>query len=555
VGRNRELQVFEYVSYQARRLALVTADHVATSSVVRWVWSGFGETDFGPGLVDFRPNDRDAVHDMMAGRYVMAARLVDTGGASPFSIRDPDPEWSRSLRGFAWLRHFRDLRDPGARSFARTLVLDWIASEGLFDRKGWDLGLTAKRVLNWLRHIDLLGADATPEQSNTIQRALRTQLQSLRVRLPLAISPVDKLLAATALVGAAICERGESLEFEPALLQLNAILGAQIDGDGMHLSRNPATQLLLLVELASVRRSLGAIKSEAGHELTAQVDRMHEALDALTLGSGEPTYANGGGQLPHDVLIAVQANAAARRRRSGVIGGFGVLRDGESVVVADGGQVPPVDFAADAHSGCLGVEFSHGTETIFGNCGPAPSQMADSRDLFRQSVAHSGLTINQDSIDHIGRRGPLAGYLRPMAEPLPPLVKTADHVMTLATDGYAQRFGVRVERRLSLLSGGATFVGQDRLSRVGDATPSGQVSIRFHLAPGIMVRRTSEGLIRLILPNGAVWTFLWEGAALREDDSVRQSAYRGFDRTRQLVLEAEVRDGIELGWIFTKDQP
>ncbi|MNJ01795.1 hypothetical protein D3C73_1615450 [compost metagenome] len=58
---------------------------------------------------------------------------------------------------------------------------------------------------------------------------------------------------------------------------------------------------------------------------------------------------------------------------------------------------------------------------------------------------------------------------------------------------------------------------------------------------------------RLTLPNGEVWSFLWEGATLRQDDSVRQSAYLGFHRTIQLVLEADLAPGVEVGWILTRE--
>jgi uncharacterized heparinase superfamily protein len=51
-----------------------------------------------------------------------------------------------------------------------------------------------------------------------------------------------------------------------------------------------------------------------------------------------------------------------------------------------------------------------------------------------------------------------------------------------------------------------------------------------------------------------VWSFLWEGAQCHEEESVRQSAYVGFHKTRQLVLEAEVAADGEIAWIFTLEQ-
>jgi hypothetical protein len=41
---------------------------------------------------------------------------------------------------------------------------------------------------------------------------------------------------------------------------------------------------------------------------------------------------------------------------------------------------------------------------------------------------------------------------------------------------------------------------------------------------------------------------------MRVEDSVRQSAYFGFHRTRQIVLDVLVGDVHEVSWIFTLDE-
>ncbi|MBN9335341.1 MAG: hypothetical protein J0I64_17905, partial [Devosia sp.] len=159
----------------ARRFGLRLADAVVTSSLTRWTWQGLAEQGYKGELPDFRPADRDAVREMMSGRYLLASKLIETGGTSPFSVDVDFPDWWNNLQSFSWLRHFRDIRDPGEKLFARTLVLDWIGREGKFDPESWSLPLTGQRVLNWLRHLPLLLDGATPDQAKTIQRSLGTQ--------------------------------------------------------------------------------------------------------------------------------------------------------------------------------------------------------------------------------------------------------------------------------------------------------------------------------------------------------------------------------------------
>lgn len=525
--------------HATRRFANGLADTLVTLPILRWTWRGLADDAFAGELPEFRPADRDAVRDMMAGRYLLASKLVETGGASPFSLDVEHLDWWLNLHGFSWLRHFRDVRDTGERRFARTLVLDWIGREGQFQRDTWTPALTAQRVLNWLRHLPLLLEGATPEQGKTIQRVLGAQIQSLKLRGPLARDPADTLFAAIALLGAEQCEQGDKTDVPGKIERLNAVLASQLDADGLHLSRNPRLQLQLLAELVSIRRIAAAAKSEAGNELGAQIDRMHESLDALTLSSGEPVYFNGCGHLPHDVLIAIQSNGPARRRRSMLLGGYGILRDGKTVVIADSGIAPAPGFDGDRHASALAFEFAHGSELVLGSCGPAPSDLPGSKALFRQGIAHSAPTIDAEDAAS--------------APPPTMSLNAADQLLTLTTAGYAKRFGVDIERRITLLAEGTTLVGQDRM--IANGTPSGLLAVRFHLAPGVMVRRNrGEGIVRLVLPNGVVWSFLWEGASFRDEESVRQSAHVGFHKTRQLVLEAEVVADAEIAWILTLEQ-
>src|SRR5690606_29004940 len=212
---------------------------------------------------------------------------------------------------------------------------------------------------------------------------------------------------------------------------LESLLGQQLDSDGLHLSRNPRLQLSLLVELASLRRAVGRHGSPAMAELANRIDRMHEALDALTLSSGEPVYFNVCGQVPHDVLVAVQANGPSASRRSRLLGGYGIVRAGDTVIIGDSGLRPPPGFDGEAHDGALAFEFAHGSELIVGSCGPAPSDLPDSQDLFRQGVAHSSPTIDGE--------GPAGGRSGRAIHATPMTLDTGEHMLTMTSAGYGNR--------------------------------------------------------------------------------------------------------------------
>ena len=538
--------------FLARRTILAAADHLVTNPLVRWTWTGPSNDEVVGALGEFRPTDRETVIEMIAGRYLLASKLVDTHGVSPFAVETEHGDWFDDLHAFGWLRHFRDARSDEERRFARSLALDWIDRHGGFDRVTWAPSLCARRVLNWLRHYTILVDNASMEQAAILSRSLSTQIQSLKLRGTLASDPVDALLAAIALLGVSICGDHPDTEVGRRLRQVHRLLDRQIDDNGLHRTRSARIQLQILIELTTIRQALGRSHEQYANEFADLLESMHRALDAISLGTGEPGYFNGTGQLPHDVIVAVQAQSPARARATGIVGGYGRLISGRSIVVADSGLVPPAEYAASAHAGALAFEFSHGRDLVVCNCGPAPAGLEQSAPLFRQGIAHSAPTINALSAAAVIQGGPLAGRLVPVGRPPEIQADEADHALSLRTHSYEDRFGVTIERRLTLLAEGKTLVGQDKLLH-RRSNVSGACAVRFHLGHQTEVEDAGD-LLRLKLASGAIWTFLWEGAEMKVEDSVRQSAYFGFHRTRQIVLMAHVAETSEISWIFTLDE-
>ncbi|MDB5506964.1 MAG: Heparinase II/III-like [Devosia sp.] len=543
----------EQLGFMMRRAAFGAAEVVVTLPVVRWTWAGLSDDKFTAPLAEIRPSDRDTVREMMAGRYLLAARLVDTGGTSPFAIETQHADWRDELLSFSWLRHFRDARDEGERSLARMLALDWIGREGHFQRRSWAPALCATRVMNWLRHYTLLTDGAPAEQAQRILKVLGRQIQSLKLRGNLTRRPLDAMLTATALLAVALCDELEHKDTERRFAALLHELDTQLDADGLHLSRSPALHLEILAELASLRLTLAARHEGLARDLESRLEPMYRALDALTLGTGELGYFQGTGQVPHDLLVTVQAQGIGRFGRTGQLGGYGVLRSGPAIVIADSGQAQKLAFAEAGHAGAMAFEFSFGNELVIANCGPAPAQLAERQRLFRLGAAHSAPTVNFESAAAIAERGPLTGQLRALGTPPQLIVNDDDCSIIIVEHGFERRFGVTLERRISLLGDGRTLVGQDRMGLSGKSTGE-SLTLRFHLAPGAeVIRDAADEVVRIRLGSGRKWTFLFEGARLRVEESVRQSAHFGLHRTQQLVLEAGISHGAEIAWILTQE--
>ncbi|SFZ86699.1 Uncharacterized conserved protein, heparinase superfamily [Devosia enhydra] len=495
--------------FVARRWLLGTADWAATTPVVRWSWTGPSDADLVGTLGEIRPSDRETVLEMMAGRYLLASKLIDTHGVSPFGMPVGHADWLDDLHSFAWLRHFRDSRTEEERRFATTLAMDWIGRDGRFSRDSWKPSLCARRVLNWIRHYNILVEAARPDQVNAIGRSLSMQIQSLKLRGVLATDPVDALLAAIALAGVAVADERRREELPARLRRVTRLIDQQFCEDGLHRSRSAKIQLMVLMELITIDQALNRHHQAYAHTLSDSIEKMFRAMDAISLGTGEPGYFNGTGQLPHDQIVAVQAQSPTRARTSVALGGFGRLVEGRSIVVADSGLVPEPEFACEAHAGALAFEFSHGRELVVGNCGPAPADLEGDTSIFRQGIAHSAPTINAVSAASIATSGPMTGRLMPVGAAPDLRIDVPEQTLSLVSHGWQDRFGVTVERRLTLMPEGKTLVGQDRFTRGRNGRISGACAIRFHLGQGTEVFEADD-MLQLQLASGMVWSFLWK---------------------------------------------
>src|SRR5690606_6101188 len=117
------------------------------------------------------------------------------------------------------------------------------------------------------------------------------------------------------------------------------------------------------------------------------------------------------------------------------------------------------EYARHMHASALAFEFSHGRDLVVCNCGPTQSDEEEGALLFRQGIAHAAPTINALSAAAIPTRGPLRDRVIRIGRQPEMASEEADHTLVMRTHGYAERFGVILERRLTLLAEGRSLVG------------------------------------------------------------------------------------------------
>ncbi len=540
------------LAFRLRNAWLDLLAGLASSPLLRWAWRSLAAEKFFTRLPELRPADPHSVTEILAGKYLLASRVVETGGVSPFSVEPPDPAWRDELHAFAWLRHFADQPAGPERQFARTLVLDWIGRHGSYDRQIWANPLLAKRLINWLAHYDLIALVAPERERRIIDRSIAAQGHALARLGRFDADPVGALFAAIGALAFALSEEEGRGDIARRSARLVALLKSQLDADGLHSSRSAQTQFEILDYLVPVRQALGKADAERARPLGVEVERMHAALAVMTLTNGEPGFFNGTGQLPLEMLLAVQANGGQRaefdvaRAQSG----YGLLQLGRGRLIADAGLVPAPAFTRHLHAAPLAFEFSFGNTLVVGNCGPSPVQLRKGSAAFRRPAAHSTLDLDNYSPLVFGLGTDAPARARRRAEPVKADAENA--TLELMTRSYERKFGLVHQRALSLIDGGETLIGQDTLIATGRSHTT-RFALRFHLAPGTTAApEEGQSLIRLSLRGGEQWVFLWEGAAAAIEPSVRQSLHYGLVDTIQIVLSGLTTARDEIAWSFAR---
>ncbi|MBV8915698.1 MAG: heparinase II/III family protein [Acetobacteraceae bacterium] len=448
--------------------------------------------------------------------------------------------------GFTWLRDLRALGTDAARSRARALVTDWIASSGL-ERLAERPDVAGARITAWLGHYDFFAASADDAFRSRLMGKLLSDARTLAAGLPGDELDARALTALKGLIAAAVALPDHAAFLTRALRYLPQEIARQLLPDGCHAERSPAAQLSALQDLTEVRGLLQAAQAQPPAALTAAIERMAPALRALRHGDGGLVLFNGAKE-DNPVLIDLVLTQAGRggRAPAGLAeGGFHRLQAGRSVLVIDCGAPPPAGIDRLAHAGTLSMELSVGRERLIVNCGGMPVADAAWRDAVRSTAAHSTLIIADTNSSELKPRG-LGRH--PEVVDVQRQEANGAHRLEATHDGYRRLNGALHRRCLYMAESGEDVRGEDAV----EAPQPLPYVIRFHLHPLVVPTLQQDGeTVVLRLAGGTTWRFRAVGAAV----SLEASVYLGGPQPRpsqQIVLTGSP-DGPQLvKWAITK---
>ena len=247
--------------------------------------------------------------------------------------------------------------------------------------------------------------------------------------------------------------------------------------------------------------------------------------------------------------------------------GYQRLTAGRSTLILDGGPPPGEDRSIAGCASTLAIEFSHGADRIFVNCGGAAHVgahiSADLARALRTTAAHSTLCLSDTNSTAIER----GGHMGLGVEEVRCERRATEQGQRVegSHDGYDRNFGFVHKRVVVLSEDGLQLRGMDTLlpngaRGGGKKAESHPLAIRFHLPPDVEATLRPEGPgsggpnsggAVLRTSSGAVWLFHATDGRLRVEDSLWIDPSGVPRASWQLVVDGVVGPGgVSSGWLL-----
>jgi uncharacterized heparinase superfamily protein len=557
---SEQYRVSKLAAGRARRRMLTRALY---SPALRWRYGSNVADQLLIVPQDLHTSDPSFFHEIHVGQFGLAGSLATLDGRSPFDLKPQNIAWSRALHGFEWLRHLAAAEEIEARDVARRLAVDWATRHHQASSVAWEPAVMARRMISWITHAGLLLEDADAKTFDVIAESLGYQLVKLSATWRMAPVGAPRLLTLMAIVLADLSIAGHERQLRDAEAKLSAELSRQILGDGGHISRNPALLIELMLDLLPLSQCFVARGMRPPAQLMSAIERMLAMLRYMRMGDGclarfngvsVPAPAHLATVLAYDDLGGQAVHMTADQSC------FARISRGSTILIADVGSPPPLEYAGAAHAGCLSFEVSVGRQLVLVNGGAPGSADAEWLHRARATVSHNTLCIGEKSSSKMVRHP----FLEELAG-APPIrypeavsynvsdVKGLDARIEAHHDGYARRFGLIHHRWLSLSPDGKCLKGVDRIAGANKVVRLNRdlpFSIHFHLDPEIvMLGPGSEpGTLAIELPDRSVWNFSAEGGDVSVEESIHFADSAGPTRTLQIVVRGATNGASEVSW-------
>jgi uncharacterized heparinase superfamily protein len=505
--------------------------------------------------------DKTVGEAILAGTFVFGRESCPVEGFH-FAGSGLSPAFSDYLQSFAWLRDLAAAatRERGAR-LAENAVQAWLAAyAGQVCERAWRSDLWGRRMLFWAAYAPYILSSKDMVYRSAVLNTLARGARHLEKGADRAPAGLPRISAWAGVIASALVVQGGPARLGKGEAGLARALAASVHDDGGLVSRSPVEQLAFVELMAQLRAAYIAGRRDMPDFLADALSGSVAALLAVTLGDEALSSWQGGNMLSRRRVTAALEGSGARSRALRQARGWGYqrLHAKSSMVVFDAAPPPHSRALTGGCASTLAFEFSDGTHRLIVNCGGAgldssalPEELLQA---LRTTAAHSTLTLGDRNSTAIHDDGTLGKGVSQVELSRDETIGISQ--VEASHDGYARRFGLLHQRRITMSSDGRELAGEDKLIPEGRKRRSDPVpfAVRFHLAPAVEVTSTADGQGALLrIRGGSVWQFRCRGGMLGIEDSLWVDGESHPHASLQLVITGETPpDGMTISWVLKR---
>jgi uncharacterized heparinase superfamily protein len=423
--------------------------------------------------------------DLAAGRIWLLGRGGDVLGPDGWQQAAAPRLWRFHLHywDWAWGAAADPDRESARLAFAR-LWRSWQAACTFGRGDAWLPYPAALRAWSWCGlHRDLVaGTDLEP----AFCRELARHAAFLRRHLESDVGGNHLVKDLKALIGLGLFLGDEPL-LARGLRLLTEQLPVQVLPDGGHYERAPAYHCQVLADLIDISGLLNAAGRGPVLALTQAIARMRRWLGVVLAPDGAVPLLNDGYPVPGSLVAALRPLPAPPSALI-CLADTGLVRAtaGRWSLLADIGAPGPDELPAHAHADTLGCVLDVDGMPLLVDTGTSGYAAGPERDYERSTAAHS--TVELDGCSSTEVWGAFRAGRRARVHSQSWTQRAGQVVIEAAHDGYRRLDGRPVHHRSWALRGTGLTVA-DTLT--GGGAP--RVAVRWHLAPGALVRLRPSG--------------------------------------------------------------
>ncbi|MFL6735247.1 MAG: heparinase II/III family protein [Sphingomicrobium sp.] len=497
---------------------------------------------------------------LLAGRFIVGNETLPLADLDFTAVGTAGPV-AQQLHGFSWLRDLAAAasREKGAR-LGEAIAGRWLLAHGTRADEAWRPELWGERILFWTAYAPYILSSTDNGYRSALLNTLARGARHLDTAADKAPPGLPRITAWTGVVAAGLIVQGNVQRVARGEAGLARALATAQFEDGGLTSRSPFEQAQMVDRLGMLRNCYFAAKQTLPDGIEAAAAAALAALHGVTMGDG--ALSSWQGCNPGDAarLNALVEGCGLRARPLRQARGWGYQRLSAlgTVVVLDAAPPPSLKMASVGAASTLAFEMSDGAQRLVVNCGgPGPLPSALPQDLafaLRSTAAHSALILADTNSTAINADGTLG---RGVTDVTIDRSEDNDSSRIVAShDGYIRGFGLTHRRSITLGNDGKELRGSDALVARGRRKFKDAVNyaIRFHLAPGIEVTPTANGMGAILRSADAPpWNFRVRGGMLTIEESLWIDGRGTARETIQLVIVGEFSGiGGEVAWQFRR---